>query len=312
MKMKKMKYTQEKQHKKRRGTIVRPLRLLLIILATVAILFVSWYFVDRQSLAKITTNIISGTGQQECPKELASAQSKPGWTDPLTGMEFVWIKPGCFWMGSPESEDNYNEERHYVIISEGYYLGKYEVTQAQWQKIMNNNPAHFNDREDYRNRPVEGVTFNEVQQFIERLNNQSDFQFNLPTEAQWEYAARAGTTTAYYWGDNIDCKKAHYGSKDCGIKETTTVGSFSPNAWGLYDMVGNVLEWTCSEYEEDYDDKEQECLSTDGTSYASFVLRGGSWLFYDPGRIRSAARNESSANTSNFDMGFRLSRKGGR
>ena len=150
-------------------------------------------------------------------------------------------------MGSPPSEKgrDSDERQHTVSVGE-FWLGETEVTQAQWQAVMGNNPSKFKGDD----RPVENVSWKDVQVFIKRLNNRSGKRFRLPTEAEWEYAARAGTQTARYWGDGIGSNNAN--CNGCGSRwdsdETAPVGSFKPNAFGLHDMLGNVWEWTCSEY----------------------------------------------------------------
>ena len=138
-----------------------------------------------------------------------------------------------------------------------FWLGETEVTQAQWKAIMNNNPSRFKGDD----LPVETVSWNDIQEFIKKLNARTGKRFRLPTEAEWEYAARAGTGTARHWGEAIG--RNHANCDGCGSrwddKQTAPVGSFKPNAFGLHDMLGNVREWTCSEYKNPYDGSEQEC-----------------------------------------------------
>jgi formylglycine-generating enzyme required for sulfatase activity len=237
-------------------------------------------------------------------------------TDSYTGMEFVRIEHDCFQMGSPksEAERGSDERQHRVCINQDYYLGKYEVTQAQWKKVMGDNPSRFKGD----NKPVEKVSWNDVQVFIKKLNQKTGLKYRLPTEAEWEYAARAGTQTPFYTGRCINTQQANYdGHHDyngCGAKtglyreETVAVGSFQPNSWGLYDMAGNVYEWTCSVYDKDYGGAESQCKSNNHANNYRFVLRGGSWLG-KPDYIRSAYRFRFPADLRNFDfIGFRLSR----
>ena len=208
--------------------------------------------------------------------------------------EMVAIKGGCFQMGSPGSDDF--EKQHQVCVKD-FQIGKYEVTQAQWQSVMGNNPSSFKGE----NLPVEQVSWNDVQAFLKKLNATTGKTYRLPTEAEWEYAARAGTTTAYYWGNSIDCTKANYGYDTCKIKKTTVAGSYPANPWGLYDMAGNVWEWTCSVYAQNYDGRELKC----GTKGFEFLMRGGSW--HNVGRFaRSAYRGRDGADNRNNDIGFRF------
>ena len=203
-------------------------------------------------------------------------------------MEFVLIPAGAFTMGSPDSDPNaYDNEKpaHQVTISEPFYMGKYEVTQAQWQAVMGANPSAFKGDD----RPVESVSWNDIQDFIKKLNKQEQrangVLCRLPTEAQWEYAARAGTTTRYSFGDdaaNLD-DYAWY-SENAG-KTTHPVGQKKHNAWGLYDMHGNVWEWV----QDWYDPYAAEAMTDPSgpASGAERVIRGGGW--------GSAALNARSA-----------------
>jgi formylglycine-generating enzyme required for sulfatase activity len=150
--------------------------------------------------------------------------------------------------------------------------------------------------------------------YAEWLSQETGQKYRLPTEAEWEYAARAGTETRYWWGNTASHEYANYGTDKCcnGLatgkdrwKYTAPVGSFAPNAFGLYDTVGNVAEWTCSEYEEHYRGKELRCL--DKSRVSLFVLRGGSWGLY-PMRVRAAERDGREASYSSWVIGFRLVR----
>ena len=225
------------------------------------------------------------------------------------GMELVLIPAGTFQMGSPVSEPGYHRSRgpvHQVAIGQPFYLGKYEVTQAQWRAVMGNNPSEFSNCDTC---PVEQVSWNEVQGFIEELNLREGVgTYRLPSEAEWEYAARAGTQTAYHFG-NAENRLGQYAwyIGNSGEK-TRPVGGKRPNQFGLYDVHGNVWEWV------------QDCLSAD---YIGAPSDGSAWLagdcsrrrtrggsyFEDPETLRSANRGGSSVD-SRYDesLGFRIAR----
>jgi formylglycine-generating enzyme required for sulfatase activity len=209
--------------------------------------------------------------------------------------EMVAIKGGCFLMGSPESEKGrQNDEKQHKVCVKNFEMGKYEVTQAQWKALMPINPSQSSDD----SLPVDHISWDMAQEFIEKLNAKTGKNYRLPTEAEWEYAARAGVTTAYYWGDNIDCAKANYDG--CKVK-TTKIGSYLANPWGLHDMIGNVEEWTCSEYDKNYKGKEQQCFHNNAKD-SSVVIRGGGGL------LRFAYRKTNIPSSRDFNLGFRISR----
>ena len=164
---------------------------------------------------------------------------------------------------------------------------------------MGSNPSYYKGSDS----PVEQVCFHEVQKFIKSLNARIGKRFRLPTEAEWEYAARAGTQTAYYWGEGFGINYAN--CNGCGSrwddKQTAPVGSFKPNKFGLHDMLGNVWEWTCSEYKKSYDGSEQKC----SVSASKYSLRGGSWN-YEPRWVRAANRNFNYPDYGYSHIGFRL------
>ena len=239
------------------------------------------------------------------------------WTDPATGMEFVWVPSGEFTMGSPDAETpKYYDEKpqHGVTVSKGFWLGKYEVTQGQWKKVMGSNPAWFNLGDDY---PVEVVSWKDCQDFITRLETLSPGNdFSLPTEAQWEYACRGGTGTTFYTGACIAADHANYDGNfpysDCPSGEyrnqTAPVGSFSPNAFGLYDMAGNVWEWCQDWYDVSYyaNSPRVDPLCENSKS-AKRVIRGGSWLNWAKS-CRSAYRSKAGSDFQYYSVGFRLVR----
>ena len=220
-------------------------------------------------------------------------------------MKFVLIPPGEFLMGSPEDEPGRrnDEKQHRVTISRAFYMQTTQVTQGQWEKLMGDNPSHFKDGGE--NCPVEQVSWDDVQKFIKKLNETGETdKYRLPTEAEWEYACRAGTTTPFYFGECLSTDEANYDGKyplgDCPKGEyrekTVPVRSFPPNDWGLYDMHGNVWEW-CRDWYGDY--PSETVTDPGGPSTGSYrVARGGC-------RIISAEYCRS-ANRSFYSPGYRL------
>jgi formylglycine-generating enzyme required for sulfatase activity len=220
------------------------------------------------------------------------------WTDPATGMEFVFVPGGCFQMGS---NSGYSDEKpvHEVCLN-GYWIGKYEVTQGQWQKIMGSNPSKFKSGKDY---PVETVSGDDAQQYISKLKQLSGNSFSLPTEAQWEYAARSGGKNQTYAGGNDVDRVAWYGSNS-GSK-THRVGTKASNGLGIYDMSGNVWEWCEDVYDKNAYSKHSRNNPLVASGSNSRVSRGGSWSC-TPGSVRAAIRNRNPADYRYDYLGFRL------
>ena len=201
-------------------------------------------------------------------------------------LEMVLIPAGKFMMGSPESEvgRRENEMQHEVTLTKPFYMGKYEVTQDQWQAVMGNNPSSVK----VARLPVNNVSWNDCQDFIGKLNAKRNGFYRLPTEAEWEYACRAGTKTAYAFGDTITKDDAHWGAKQV-VESLKGVGNYKPNAFGLYDMHGNVWEY-CEDWKADY----PEGAETDPKGAATGehrVLRGGSYANPESA-ARSSFRND--------------------
>ena len=222
-------------------------------------------------------------------------------------MEFVWCPPGTFMMGSPEDEESRqdDETQHEVTLTKGFWLGKYEVTQAQWQEVMGNNPSYY---EGDGQRPVDTVSWDDCKQFIAKLNVSSEGPFRLPTEAEWEYACRAGSTTSYCFGDD-EAELGEYAWYQANSGEQThLVGQKTPNAWGLHDMHGNVWEW-CQDWRGGF-------LSSTivdptgpndwmGRGVPARIKRGGSWNYFAT-NCRAAYRGwDNPANGVGFN-GFRV------
>jgi uncharacterized protein (TIGR02996 family) len=210
----------------------------------------------------------------------------PQWTVPLgegVAMTFSWIPPGTFLRGSPpgEQERSPDEVLHRVTITKGFWMGVHPVTQAQWRMVMGRNPSRFAEKDDH---PVEAVSWDDCREFCARLSRKGGQHFRLPTEAEWEYVCRAGTTTPFCFGETISAEQANYndqhteeqGGTGGSLGRTTAVGSFPLNPWGLYDLHGNVWEW-CQDWYGPYPPGEQKdpMGSADGIAR---VVRGGSWL----------------------------------
>jgi uncharacterized protein (TIGR02996 family) len=218
----------------------------------------------------------------------------PGRSVLLSGVEmaFRFIPPGSFLMGSPPDEEDRHEDesQHRVTLTQGFFLGIHPVTQAQWQAVLGNNPSRF--QADIL--PVEQVSWEECQAFCQKLSERDGQLYSLPSEAEWEYACRAGTTTPFHFGPTISTDQANYdgnyiydqGEKGTYREKTTPVGSFPANAWGLFDLHGNVWEW-CQDTYGNYGGNDTK--DPFNTKEGAGVLRGGSWISY-PGRCRAAFR----------------------
>jgi formylglycine-generating enzyme required for sulfatase activity len=214
-----------------------------------------------------------------------------------TGLEFVLVPGGTFDMGS-ENGDNDEKPVHRVTVRP-FLMSKYEVTQAVWEKIMGSNPSYFKGD---GNLPVEQVSWNDCQEFCKKTG------LSLPSEAQWEYACRAGTRTNYYWGDSMDGEYCWYTDNSGG--KTHPVGTRKPNAFGLYDMSGNVWEWCQDEWHSNY--QGAPCDASVWETYISGgsgrVFRGGGWSSRSPAHCRSASRTRSAAGRRWGSLGFRVVR----
>ena len=209
-------------------------------------------------------------------------------------LDMVLIPSGKFMMGDPGKD-------HEVTLTKPYYMGKYEVTQEQWEGVMGDNPSVIKGAK----LPVTKVSRLDCQEFIKKLNSKMDGGYRLPTEAEWEYACRAGTTTAYSYGDEITPKDANY--DDSKIGKSVAVGSYKPNAFNLYDVHGNVWEW-CEDWYGDYPVGELTDLRGPATGKYR-VIRGGSFVNLGGGpKARSSARIPCTPTARNHNLGFRLAR----
>lgn len=238
-------------------------------------------------------------------------------------MKFVTIKAATFLMGSADSENgrNIDESLFMVTLSKDYQMQTTTVTQAQWAQLMKNNPSHFQTKNDCpkdfkiisgismcANHPVESVSFADVSEFIQKLNiADKKFSYRLPTEAEWERAARAGTGTSYFFSDDgTDYEKYIVLDAD----RTAEVASKQPNQFGLYDMLGNVSQWV-QDYFDFYPEWDLETSVVDprGPEKGDYrTVRGGNWYEYRLNFFRSAAREFVEAKEVNDRIGFRLVR----
>jgi uncharacterized protein (TIGR02996 family) len=255
-------------------------------------------------------------GREARLRELLKSGVKPVgpfWTNSI-GMRFACIPSGTFLMGSPKEEQGrepytqLNETQHKVTLTKGFFMGVHPVTQEQWQTVMGNNPSHFTGE---KHLPVETVSWEDCQEFINRLGEKDKKLYRLPTEAEWEYACRAGTKSPFYFGETISADQANYdgnytygaGKKGVSRWKTTPVGSFPPNAFGLFDMHGNVWEW-CLDWFGDYPQNDE--VDPQGLDKGTYrVLRGGSGNNL-PQYCRSASRNWYEPGYRNLNCGLRV------
>ena len=243
---------------------------------------------------------------------VAEPYTKTGWAKEVahekTGMELVFIPAGEFQMGSPAEEKDRSDHEgpiHRVRITRPFYMGKHEVTQGEWQKVMGENPSHFKGE----HLPVESVFWDDCQGFL----GQAGDGLRLPTEAEWEYACRAGTKTAFSTGETISTAEANYdgstiygnGRKGECRQKPVSVGSFEANGWGLHDMHGNVWEWCSDWYGSDYYGKSENVDPTGPTTGRTRVIRGGSYADA-PKYCRSAYRLKDNPDYRDSYFGLRV------
>ncbi|HET6249514.1 MAG TPA: formylglycine-generating enzyme family protein [Tepidisphaeraceae bacterium] len=228
-------------------------------------------------------------------------------------LAMVYISPGEFDMGSLDSELFFgkhptDEFRHHVVLARGFWIGKFSVTQRQYHAVMGENPSEFKGEGLL---PVERVSWDDAVKFCRKLSDTTGRKFRLPTEAEWEYACRAGTETEYNTGNGeASLAAAGWYGYDAGNsgEKTHPVGQKKPNAWGLYDMHGNVAEWCEDAYDADYyhrPDAGRDPRGPKPTPAAPRVIRGGSWFSY-ASECRSASRNAWKPDFRNYALGFRV------
>lgn len=232
----------------------------------------------------------------------ASIYRRPRLTNAI-GMVLALIPPGTFLMGSPLSEKGRgeNETQHRVTLTREYYLGVYPVTQAQWRQVMDTNPSHFKGDD----LPVESVSWEECQDFCRRLSAKEGAEYRLPTEAEWEYACRAGTITAFCCGDREELLGEYCWYRKNSGQQTHPVGQKQANAWGLYDMHGLVWEW-CADWDDWTGRYMIDAVNPTGPKLGSArVNRGGAWRF-DAYRCRASSRHGYRPASRLDALGLRL------
>jgi formylglycine-generating enzyme required for sulfatase activity len=250
-----------------------------------------------------------GTAQFEIKKYLKHSEQLVEDLNPGLTLEMVKIARGSFSMGSKPSEDKSepNEHPRHQVEVPDFYLGKYPVTQAQYQAIMGENPSFIKGE----NLPVETVSWSNAVNFCRKLSARTGRHYRLPSEAEWEYACRAGTKTPFHFGKTINTDLVNYaGTYSYGVAKkgedrqtTTVVGSFPANAFGLYDMHGNVWEWCADQWHPNYNNAPVDGSAWITAGTKSHVIRGGSWN-YVPWLCRSASRLDYDHRLVN--VGFRV------
>ncbi|MEO5376327.1 MAG: SUMF1/EgtB/PvdO family nonheme iron enzyme [Magnetococcus sp. DMHC-6] len=261
-----------------------------------------------QPVATTEAPPITNQPPQGAPSPLANAEI---WREPSTDISFVHLPKGCFQMGS-QPNDSDEEPTHEVCV-DSFWMGQYEITQEQWVAVMGQrgNPSRFQMGKEY---PVDQVSWNEAQLFIKTFSNLTKKQFRLPTEAEWEYACRANTTTPFSFGATIQPQQANYnanlvyGQGSTGVyrRSSTPVGSFPPNGFHIFDMHGNLYEWVEDWYEKSYyhTSPKNNPKGGDGTS-GMRVLRGGAW-YSNPENLRCGYRYRGRPDIQNYGNGMRL------
>ena len=277
-------------------------------------------FAHTPALSDVNKGLIHGTFSKNpnWTTDWSAYHTKPAHVVPsAANLRMLWVQPGSSTMGSPVTEagrEASKEQEHNVILTEGFYLGKHEVTQAQYEAVMTGNTnglsATPSNWPNNANRPVEQVSWNDVQVFLARLNTleaanlPAGWTYVLPTEAQWEYACRADTTSTYSWGATMTAENANW-NHGADLNQTVHIGQFSANKWGFFDMHGNVWEWTADRYQAAYPTGNPVIDPIGAASGWNRVRRGGGWGG-DEAALRSARRNSYPPNERYSNLGFRL------
>ncbi len=256
-----------------------------------------------------------GEGAEEGEEE--GEVLEPGTIRAFADIEFVWVPAGTFTMGTDKTSEELSalygdfeflfrseQPAHTVTISQGFWLGRYEVTQSQWESLMGDNPSEYRGA----NRPVEMLSWDACQEFILKLNQQGAGVFRLPTEAEWEYACRAGSTGEFCFGDAVSTLGEYAWYFDNSVYTTHEVGKKKANAWGLYDMHGNVFEWCHDWHAEDYYSV-SPAIDPQGPETGTFRVRRGGTYSRVPSYCRSSFRYWNRPDARLTTQGFRLCRQ---
>ena len=294
--------------------------LVAITLAVSAFSNTVFFLLMLEGLDSLIKNGMEGEGEPQVAGELPVEGKEQSETISLPGnipLEMVWIPGGTFQMGRyPGEQESYDkEEPQHAVTVGGFWLGKYEVTKAQWTAVMETTPwsGHMHVL-DHPESPAVQVSWNDAQAFIAALNTHTGQTFRPPSEAEWEYACRAGTTTRFYWGDDPSCTTGNaycwwaYNAYNVGKRYANVVGLKAPNGFGLFDMSGNTLEWCEDDWHSNYTGAPQSGIPwVDSPRGSCRVIRGGGWYYSGIG-CRSAFRFDSIPSFKDIHMGFRLAR----
>jgi formylglycine-generating enzyme required for sulfatase activity len=276
----------------------------------------------RFSCVAVAACLLVLSNQPRGPLAQTGTEQDSSFTNSV-GMQFVRIPAGSFMMGSPDNDreaQHFEKPQHQVTISKPFYIGRYEVTQEQWKVVMGSNPYTLDRSNPFYGLPgmAERITrpdhpatvsWNDAQAFISRLNErEGGNRYRLPSEAQWEYAARAGTTTAYSFGDNkTDLERHAWFGEDFNSGGTHPVGQKLPNAWGLHDVHGNAWEWVQDWFDPGYYARSPATEPTGPAQGAKRVVRGGSW-HTTATSWRTAFRRDYEPDYRGISIGFRVLR----
>lgn len=256
------------------------------------------------AIALIAMTFVAGTvgaAEKKKTKKVAKSEASQNFTDATSGVEFVWVPGGCFRMGDTFGDGGPMEKPVHEVCVDGLYVGKYPVTQIQWERVMGTTPSKFFGKQ----LPVEQVSWDDAQSFISRLNSQSGKKYRLPTEAEWEYAAKGGKEHKFAGTNSaLELEDYAWNSQNSGGK-THPVGEKKPNPFGLYDMSGNVFQWCSDWYDENYYGYSPKDNPQGPSAGRYRICRGGTWQLPASAltiRYRTTPRNPDS----DLSYGFRI------
>jgi len=245
---------------------------------------------------------VSFPAAQSTEKFTFLSTSKHKTVKSIGGIQFIYIQAGEFFMGSKEDNGYFSERPQHKVKVNSFWIGKFEITQKQYMDITGKNPSFFKGA----NNPVEQVSYSDAMEFCRKFSQKYGLEIRLPTEAEWEYACRSGSTTEYYWGNAFNEKFCWFNTNSGDT--TWPVGKKKPNAWGIFDMIGNVYEWCIDTYTDDfykYCSEQSINNPINVTKGESRVIRGGAWCTNDYD-LRSAFRAPFNQSKNNFYTGFRV------